>query len=75
MDWHLLGWGTYWDVRYIKWENSQVSWNGEVVDHIRLMPASFYTATIKPSKREGHFKFGSLDDEVNGMSMKYHVSL
>ncbi|KAL0142487.1 Cupredoxin [Mucor lusitanicus] len=70
-----LGWGTYWDVRHIKWENSQVSWNGEVVDHIRLMPASFYTATIKPSKREGHFKFGSLDDEVNGMSMKYHVSL
>ncbi|KAL9553127.1 hypothetical protein MBANPS3_003435 [Mucor bainieri] len=75
VDWHLLGWGTYWDVRYIKWENSQVSWNDEVVDHIRLMPASFYTATVKPSKREGHFKFGSLDDDMTGMTMKYHVSL
>ncbi|KAL7315053.1 hypothetical protein PS15m_006556 [Mucor circinelloides] len=75
VDWHLLGWGTYWDVRYIKWENSQVSWNDEVVNHIRLMPASFYTATVKPSKRRGHFNFGSLDDEMNGMTMKYHVSL
>ncbi|CAO3623112.1 unnamed protein product [Mucor fragilis] len=75
VDWHLLGWGTYWDVRYIKWENSQVSWNDEVVDHIRLMPASFYTATVKPSRRKGSFNFGSLDDEMNGMTMKYHVSL
>lgn len=75
VDWHLLGWGTYWDVKYIKWENSQISWNDEVVDYIRLMPASFYTATIKPFQRKGQFKFGSLDDEGDGMLMKYSVSL
>ncbi|KAI8637136.1 Cupredoxin [Parasitella parasitica] len=75
IDWHLLGWGTYWDVKYIKWENSQASWNDETVDYIRLMPASFYTATIKPLKHNGQFKFGALDNEKDGMIMKYKVSL
>ncbi|CEP07657.1 hypothetical protein [Parasitella parasitica] len=75
VDWHLLGWGTYWDVRFIKWESSEVSLNGDTVDYIRLMPASFYTATVKPAKDHGQFKFGALDNEKEGMIMKYKVSV
>jgi hypothetical protein len=72
VNWHLLGWGTYWDVKYIKWQASDITWNGALVDYVRLMPASFYTATVS-SKKNGTMRFGSLDNEEDGMVMYYSV--
>lgn len=72
VNWHLLGWGTYWDVKYIKWKMSSINWNDKSVDYIRLMPASFYTATVT-SKKNGTMSFGSLDNEEDGMVMSYTV--
>lgn len=73
-DWHLLGWGTYWDVQHVKWENGEITWSCKTVDQIRLMPASFYTITVNPESN-GKWKFGSLDNEADGMVMQYVVSL
>ncbi|KAG2211915.1 hypothetical protein INT47_004602 [Mucor saturninus] len=66
VDWHLLGWGTYWDVQYIRWEHGQVWW-GESVTEIRLMPASFYTVTVQVDT-PGTYDFGS-----SAMNMEYTV--
>jgi hypothetical protein len=72
VDWHLLGWGTYWDVQYVKWENGDITWSGTTVDQIRLMPASFYTITINP-ETSGQWNFGSLGNTGDGMVMQYTV--
>lgn len=66
VNWHLLGWGTYWDVQYVRWEHGQVKWE-ENVTEIRLMPASFYTVTVQVDK-PGSYKFGSSE-----MNMEYTV--
>lgn len=68
VNWHLLGWGTYWDVQYVKWQHGKVVWSGTTVDHIRLMPASFYTVTVN-FDTNGKYQFGSLD-----MVMQYTVT-
>lgn len=73
-DWHLLGWGTYWDVQYVKWEKGKVEWNDEIVSNVRLMPASFKTITLT-SNSSGLFNFGSLDNQKGGMIMQYAVDI
>lgn len=73
-DWHLLGWGTYWDVQYVKWEKGKVEWNDEIVSNVRLMPASFKTITLT-SNSSGMFNFGSLDNQKGGMIMQYAVDI
>ena len=72
--WHLLGWGTFVDVQYVKWEHGSLNLNGENVNHVRLMPASFKTATVQLDQN-GKFAFGSLDNKTLGMVMTYSVDL
>jgi hypothetical protein len=74
VEWHLLGWGTYWDVQFVKWEKGQVIWSDTVIDHVRLMPASFKTVTLK-SDLDGNYTFGSLDNDKRGMVMQYTIYL
>lgn len=73
-DWHLLGWGTYWDVQFVKWQSGKVEWNDETVSFIRLMPASFKTFTLT-SNSSGKFYFGSVNVEKVGMLMQYAVDI
>ncbi|KAI9469041.1 MAG: Cupredoxin [Benjaminiella poitrasii] len=80
VNWHLIGWGTYWDVENMKWENGKIinSNNPTAVsnNYVRLMPASFYGVTLKFDKNNGEYAFGSLDSKNNdSMSMKYKVAL
>ncbi|CEG75964.1 hypothetical protein RMATCC62417_10927 [Rhizopus microsporus] len=72
--WHLIGWGTFWDTQYVKWENARVTLNGKRTHQVRLYPASFYTVTLQ-FKESGQWKFGYLDRESEGMIMHYNVSL
>lgn len=72
--WHLLGWGTYWDVQNVQWEHGEITWSDTMVDQIKLMPASFYTITMHPNKN-GKYQFGSLDEKSKGMVMQYTVKL
>ncbi|GAA5805122.1 Cupredoxin [Helicostylum pulchrum] len=74
VDWHLLGWGTYWDVQNVKWEHGEITWSDAIVDQIRLMPASFYTVTMHP-KTNGKYLFGALNNRTAGMVMQYTVKL
>lgn len=67
VDWHLLGWGTYWDVQYLKWQHGKVFWGDRPVTEVRLMPASFYTVKLDFDKA-GTYDFGSKD-----MHMQYIV--
>ncbi|KAI8991621.1 Cupredoxin [Mycotypha africana] len=71
--WHLLGWGTYWDVQYLKWQNAEVILDEQKVDYVRLMPASFYTVTVI-SQDVGVYKFGYLENsDRKCMAMNYRI--
>lgn len=72
-DWHLIGWGTYTDLKKMEWKDAKVQVYDRTVDSVRLMPASFYTAKITPNKKSGQFKFGAFDYEKDGMVMTYRV--
>jgi hypothetical protein len=72
VEWHLLGWGTYWDVQYLKWGHGKVAWSDTIVDHVRLMPASFKTVTLTSTKN-GKYNFESLDNDKGGMIMQYVI--
>lgn len=72
--WHLIGWGTHWDIHYVKWEHGKAVLNGKQVDQVRLFPASFYTVNLQFNE-SGRWKFGYLDQKSEGMTMYYNVSL
>ncbi|RCH77731.1 hephaestin-like 1, partial [Rhizopus stolonifer] len=72
--WHLIGWGTYWDMRNVQWQNAQIYWDEEQVDHIRIMPASFQTAIITPNSHKGTYQFGVLKSSKEEMVMNYIAS-
>lgn len=72
-EWHILGWGTYTDLKNMRWEGSQIKLYDQVVDFVGLMPASFYTVTVTPPKKQGVFKFGAFEYEKDGMFMAYTV--
>ncbi|KAI8986445.1 Cupredoxin [Pilobolus umbonatus] len=71
--WHLIGWGSFRDNQQVKWENELIDLNGRQVDHVRLLPASFYTVYTSKS-RKGRHKFGLLDQEDSEMVMYYNVT-
>lgn len=72
--WHLIGWGTHWDIHYVKWEHGKAVLNDKQVDQVRLFPASFYTVNLQFNE-SGQWKFGYLDQKSEGMTMYYNVSL
>ncbi|KAI7904549.1 Cupredoxin [Cokeromyces recurvatus] len=78
VQWHLLGWGSYMDVEFIKWENATIidgnNPTAMINNYVRLMPASFYSVILKLEEIQGEYQFGSLDNQ-NGMTMKYKMTL
>ncbi|OBZ86865.1 Hephaestin-like protein 1 [Choanephora cucurbitarum] len=70
--WHLIGWGTYWDMQKMYWQDSQVKLNGESVDHVRIMPASFHSLVVTPNNHanQSHI-FGTFESYDQEMSMSF----
>ncbi|KAI8361729.1 Cupredoxin [Blakeslea trispora] len=70
--WHLIGWGTYWDMQQMYWQDTRVDLNGHDVESVRVMPASFHTVTVTPNDHVSKSRlFGAVD--MKEMSM-YFVS-
>ncbi|KAI9288443.1 Cupredoxin [Umbelopsis sp. AD052] len=71
-DWHLLAWGTDFDAFTVTWPNATALIFNQSVEQVKLLPASFATATISPTK-SGQTEFGCNVHKSQGMVMNFNI--